>query len=215
MPAYIIMILISFIASIIPVLLKKNIAALRYFPVFLLLSFIVEYISWKMGNTSQNNIFIYNLFSVFEFIFYFFFLRSIINHFYTKKIILYAIIVYLILALLNIFFIQGKNTFHTYTYILGSLFIVILCIVYFNFLFRFTKSESLVRDPLFWIVTGLLFSFTFSLPVLGINNFVIKMPSRFYRILGFMIDFMNISLYLLFTIGFLCRINIRKLLRLS
>jgi hypothetical protein len=61
----------------------------------------------------------------------------------------------------------------------------------------------------------LLFSFTFSLPLFGITNFVAKIPNHFNKILIFMIDFMNIMLYLLFTIGFLCRIDIQKLLRLS
>ena len=215
MPAYIIMIFISLIASVTALSVKDNRNTLKYFPFFLAITFLVEYFSWKIGNAQHTNIFIYNLFSVVEFAFYLFFLRFIIYQFNKSNIILYSILAYLALIIINIFFIQGRNLFHTYTYILGSLFIVILCIIYLNFLFRYTKASNLISMPVFWLVSGLLFSFTFSLPVFGIINFVAKIPTHFERILRFMVDFMNIMLYLLFTIGFLCRINIRKLLRSS
>jgi hypothetical protein len=213
MPVYIIILFISFIASLFGLTVKLNRAKLKFFPVLLLVTFIVELIGLSMSNSNKNNILIYNLQNVFEFGFYLFFLNSVIKDFYKGKILFYLIFVYLILSVINIFFIQGIDKFHTYTYILGCLFTAALCIVYFNYLFRFTKSPSLIREPEFWIVTALLFYHAFSLPLFGIINFIANIPVNLQKILESAIAFMNIMLYLLFTIGFLCRINIRKLLQ--
>ncbi len=212
MPFYIVMIFISFVSSLLSLTVKENRPYFRYFPFLLVVTFTVEYYSWYLGNKGQSNVIIYNLYSVYEFGFYMFFLRTLINNFYKGQIILVTIIVYLALSLINIFFIQGLNVFHTYTYILGDLIIVTFCIIYFNFFVRFTKIKNLFREPVFWIVTGLLFSYAFSLPLFGISNFVTSVPPRYRHIMEFAINFMNILLYLLFTIGFLCKINSRKLL---
>jgi hypothetical protein len=212
MPIYISLIFISFVSSILSLTVKENRPYFRYFPFLLGVTFIVEYYGWYLGNKGQRNVAIYNLYSVYEFAFYMFFLRMLIGAFYKGKLILITILVYLALTLLNIFLIQGINTFHTYTYILGDLIIVTLCIIYFNYFVRFTKSKNLFREPVFWIVTGLLFSYAFSLPLFGISNFATSVPARYLHVLEFAINFMNIMLYLLFTIGFICKINILKLL---
>jgi hypothetical protein len=213
MPAYIIIILISFIASLLGLTVPANRAKLKFFPVLLLITFIIELIGSNMSSSNKHNVVLYNFLSIFEIGFYLFFLNSVIKPFSKRKIIPYLIFIYLILALVNIFFIQGIDKFHTYSYIFGCLFIAALCIIYFNFLFRFTKSPALIREPEFWIVTGILFFHAFSLPVVGIINFIANIPLRLQILLSEVISFMNIMIYLLFTIGFLCRINIRKLSR--
>ena len=212
MPFYIIMIFVSFISSLISLTVKENRPFFRYFPFLLIVTVSIEYYSWYLGEKGRSNVIIYNLYTVYEFGFYLFFLRMLIGRYYKSKIILITILTYLLLTLFNIFFIQGLEVFHTYTYILGSLVIVTLCIIYFNYFVRFTITRNLFREPIFWIVTGLLFSYAFSLPLVGITNFVTSVPQRYQHILEFAINFMNILLYLLFTIGFLCKINILKLL---
>ncbi len=213
MPAFFIVIIICFVASLLSLTVKKNRPKLKFFPFLLLVTFIFEMVGLYMSRSNQHNVWVYNFLTFFEFGFYLLFLNAVIKDFYKRNLIFYIIIFYLVLTFLNIIFVQGITQFHTYTYILGCLLTAALCIVYFNILFRYTKSSALIKEPEFWIVTALLFFHTFSLPLFGILNFIANIPLRFQNMLLSIINFMNIMLYLLFTIGFLCRIDIRKLLR--
>lgn len=210
MSLYLIAILISFISSLSTLLIKNDKLIYRLFSLFLLTTFIIEFVAHKMFQKAQNNTFIYNLFSVLEFCFYVFFFHSVLKGYLKKSKIYYIIILYMSLALINIFLIQGKYNFHTYTYILGCMICITLSISYFYFLFKYPRVNSLRKDPVFWISTGLCVYYSCTLPVYGIINFLGNLSVPFYKGFVFIIDFMNIVLYLLFTIGFLCRMSIKK-----
>jgi hypothetical protein len=211
MPFYIIVILISFIASIIGLSLKENrIPVLVSFSYFLLLSFVIEYIAWSLSRRFITNTILYNYFTAFEFIFYLFFFWSVFTGSRMKKIILAVIIFYILCAVLNINFIQ-KGVFHSYTYNLGSMLIVIFSITYFYFLFRFPEKNSLTKNPFFWIGIALLFYYTCTFFIYGLQNFITITIKNYNTILTRIEDFLNIVLYTLFSIGFLCKIKFRKL----
>jgi hypothetical protein len=211
MPFYIIVIFISFFASVLGLLVKENrIPVLISFSIFLLLSAVVEYIGWNLSRKYIHTVALYNFFTLFEFIFYLFFFMLVFVSKKMKKIILIVIISYFVCALLNIFFVQ-KNTFHSYTYVLGCILVVIFSIAYFYFLFRFPETGSLVKNPFFWIGIGLLFYYTCTFSIYGLQNFITNTMRYYNRILTLIGDLLNIVLYTLFSIGFLCKINFRKL----
>jgi hypothetical protein len=215
MPFYITVIIISFLASILGLSVKENqVPVLISFSCFLFLSAVVEFIGWKLSMKYINTVALYNFFTLFEFIFYLFFFRSVFTSSRMKRIILVVMIAYCICVFLNIFFIQ-KGIFHSYTYVLGCMLIVIFSIAYFYFLFRFPETGSLVKNPFFWIGIGLLFYYTCTIPVYGLQNFITHTVRYYNRILTLIEDLLNIVLYTLFSIGFLCKINFRKLLGLS
>jgi len=228
MPFYIIVIIISFIASIIGLSLKENRnAPLTYFPFFLLLTAVVEYygLKWSLRNLNTN--LLYNLFTLVEFLFYFNFFKCLFQNPAIKKTISMVMVIFFILTIINIIFFQGKfyikgkgfsiagMEFHTYTYMLGSLLVVIFSILYFNLLFRFPETGRLTRNPYFWIVTGVMFFEICTFTVYGLNNFIAQTMRQYDRVLTLVSDFLNVLLYTSFTIGFLCRIKIRKLSWLS
>ncbi|MGZ8557320.1 MAG: hypothetical protein ACXWWC_03260, partial [Chitinophagaceae bacterium] len=74
-----------------------------------------------------------------------------------KKIIKAVLLIYALTSTVNIIFIQKMKAFHTITYSLGCLLIVIFCFYYFLELFKLPKSVKLKNNPAFWICTGLLF----------------------------------------------------------
>jgi len=158
-----------------------------------------------------NTVALYNFFTLFEFIFYLFFFRSVFSSSRMKKIIFIAIIAYLVCALVNISFVQ-KGNFHSYTYVLGCILVAIFSIAYFYFLFRFPDSGSLVKNPFFWVGIALLFYYTCTIPVYGMQNFITVTVKHYNTMLTRIEDFLNVLLYTLFSIGFLCKINFRKLL---
>ena len=116
---------------------------------------------------------------------------------------------YALTAVINIVFIQKMKAFHTVTYAFGCLLIVVVCIFYFLELFRNPKSVKLTSNPAFWICSGLLFFYCCGFPLYGLLNFISGISliiNNFFAI----IIILNIFLYSLFTIAFLCRLKIRK-----
>jgi hypothetical protein len=181
---------------------------LQLFPPFLLATILVEIWALHLGSIGKNNVTLYNFFSTFEFCFYLRIISLIINQKKMKRIISVTIIFYAFAATANILFIQKMKTFHTITYALGCLLIVLFCIYYFFELFRLPKSVKLKNTPAFWICSGLLFFYCCGFPLYGFINYwsgiklIAKNFDKIFTIL-------NIFLYSLFTIAFLC-IKTRK-----
>jgi hypothetical protein len=96
------------------------------------------------------------------------------------------------------------------TYSLGSLLIVTGCIYYFWELFQQKNSVDLIRQPPFWICSGLLFYYCCTLPVFGLTNFITNLPQVILQNLLAIVIVINICLYLSFTIAFLCRLKIKR-----
>lgn len=216
MPVYQILILVSFIASLICISAKPNrIAPLIFFPFFLFLSFAVEYYGEKLSNRNINTTNLYNFFTFFEFVFYIVFFMYLFPGSATKKKMGVVLVIYFVVTAINIFFFQGRKVFHTYTYMLGCLIVVILSISYFYYLLRFPETGTLAKNPYFWIVAGLMFFYTCTFALFGLNNFIAETIRQYTANLFIIQDILNMLLYTSFTIGFLCKVNTRKLFRLS
>lgn len=182
---------------------------LKTFPFFLLLTIIIEIIGDLLVKKKIDSIPMYNVFTTFEFIFYLYILRSIIYKIKVKRIIVSLMAIYPVLVLINVMFIQ-KNTLHTNTYSLGCLLIVGACIYYFYEIFQTTHSVNLVKEPAFWICSALLFFYTCSFPLVGLWNHLYGLPRIILKNLAAVMQFLNVLLYSLFSIAFLCRIRIQK-----
>jgi len=210
MVPYLVTVLVCFIASLTNYLVKGGPLYLKIFPVLLLVVLVGEYVGYQLGSRHHTNVFLYNMISIVEFTFYFFFYYSVYRVSLAKKIMLVLTPAYLAGALINIFFIQGKNAFHTYTYMAACLFVIMASIYYFLEMFRYPQTGSIMRDPAFWITSALFFYYTCVLPVFGISNYISSISRSLKQILGFIINLTNILLYSLFTLAFLCKLSIRK-----
>jgi len=183
---------------------------LKIFPFFLLLTLINELIAGYLINQGEYTTELYNFYNIVHFGFYIFLLSKILKSPYVQKIVLYILIGYLFFSIANLLFFQTIHTYNSITYALGCLLVVSFCIYYFFELFRQKYIVRLTREPSFWIVTGLLFYFTCSFPLLASINFMAKVPEIIINNLQTLIQLMNILLYSLYTVAFLCRIKIPK-----
>jgi hypothetical protein len=197
---------IAFLASLTIFFFPAVPPYLRYFAIFLLVSTILNGIENYLALAVINNTFFSNLTTVIEFTFYFYLLREIVQRPRAKKLFLYILVAYPILALMNIFLIQ-RNGFHTMTYALGCLLIIASCIYYFWELFQRPSSVNLGRQPAFWICSGLLFYYTCTFPIYGAVNLLTLLPRLILQNLLYILVLLNILLYLSFTIAFLCRLS--------
>jgi hypothetical protein len=211
-PLFIYFIGISFVASLSVYFVPKPAQLyLKVFPPYLLATASVEVLGHYMDTIGKPNVFVYNFFTVIEFCFYFFVLSQVITNLRMKKVMVATIIIYAAGALVNIFFFQGaKKMFHTVTYSIGCLLVAVSCIYYFWELFRLPKSVKLHLNPAFWICTGLLFFYICGFPLYGFINYLVSVSVLLRDNFFVIVTILNIFLYTLFTIGFLCRIRIRK-----
>ena len=209
-PIHIIFILISSIVGLI-ISFRGNVPSyMKFLPYFLFFTFIVEVIGWQMGQQGINNAIYFNFYSIIFFIYYLYIIHEILRSGRVKRVLLVCMVVYPILALINIFFIQGPHVFHTMTYSIGALLTIIFCVYFFYELFRIPHSINLKSHPGFWIVTGLLFFSTCTLPFIGLANYIYQFPTVQLINFHFILSFLNVLLYLLITIAFLCRINFQR-----
>jgi Ca2+/Na+ antiporter len=185
---------------------------LKTFPFFLLMTIIVEIVgvSGSLDRASLN--FLYCFFTAFEFEYYLLIIRFSINNPKAKKIISWALTIYPLLVLINIFFIQPEK-FHTNTYSLGCLLVVAACIYYIFEIFQSKHSVNLAKEPPFWICSGLLFFYCCTFPLIGLWNQLPGLPDIILSNLNAILQILNILLYSLFSIAFLCRIRIRRSLQ--
>jgi len=183
---------------------------LKLFPPFLLATLIEELFATWLWAHGKNNLTIYNFFTTFEFWFYFWVLSRVLINPRVKTFIRWAMVIYPIVAVINILYLEGMNSFHTVTYSIGCLIIVMLCIYFFFELFRMPKSIKLQNNPAFWICSGLLFFYCCGFPLFAMVKFWSGVSGVFIKNFDSIINILNIFLYSLFSIAFLCRIKIRK-----
>jgi hypothetical protein len=122
-----------------------------------------------------------------------------------------ALIVYPAFTLVNLLLIQGMHTvFNTYTFLSGCIIVVTASVCYFYERIKYPGPHSLLKDPTFWVSTGLLFFYTCSPPLTGVLNAISLMPFYNYKTLYFINLMINIILYLLFSISFICNLIFRR-----
>ncbi|MGZ8517916.1 MAG: hypothetical protein ACXWWD_11225 [Chitinophagaceae bacterium] len=210
-PLYVYFIVISFMVSLSVYFFPKNVPSyLKLFPPFLLATALVEILATYMASIGKSNLWLYNFFTVIEFCFYLWIVSLIISNIRMKKIIRITLVLYALASTVNIIFIQEMKAFHTGSYAIGCLLIVAVCAYYFFELFKLPKSVKLKNNPAFWICSGLLFFYCCGFPLYGLTNFISGISKLIISNFFAIIIILNIFLYSLFTIAFLCRLKTRK-----
>lgn len=183
---------------------------LRLFTVFMLITLIVEWIGAAFRDKYPSEITnLYSFFNAFEFEFYLFIIRMVIISKKIKNVLLYVLSFYPFMVFINLFLVNDGD-FHTMAYSFGCLLIVSSTIYYFYEIFQLPKSVNLVREPAFWICTALLFYYCCTLMIFGLWNVIRQLSTVIYYNIRGIMSILNILLYSLFSIAFLCRLGVQK-----
>jgi hypothetical protein len=201
---------ISLLAGLFILFYKKNPLYLRLFTLFLLYTFLNEIAAGYLVEHNKQTLELYNVYVVIQFVFYTYLLSSFILDTRIKKVVKFIQPVYVVLSILNLFFFQKWVVYNSITYSIGSLIIVALSIFYFYELFKQKKVVYLTREPSFWISTGLLFFFTCSFPLIATVNLLSDLKEGTLYTLQNILTLVNVMLYSIFTISFLCQIKVPK-----
>jgi hypothetical protein len=183
---------------------------LKYFSLFLFVNCCFDVYTNYMAYKHINNVFISNVNTMITIGYYLLLIRQIVHNPKAKNILLGCLLTYTLLSVMNLFLLQKATVFNTMTFCLGCLFVVAACIYYFFDLFQQAKSLNLLREPPFWICSGLLLYYACSFPIQGLNNFMSSLSQVVLENLLIIFVVVNILLYLSFSIAFLCRLKIKR-----
>ena len=128
---------------------------LRWLLPFLFFMVAVElYGRYLRKELHQPNAWLYNVSVPIEYLFY-----TVIfwRHYTTdlfKKIAQTFLILFFAFVLTNLIFIQGFEKFNTNILKVGSFSMIILCCLYFVELLKYEGDIQLLREPMFWIASG-------------------------------------------------------------
>ena len=144
--------------------------------------------------------------------FYSILFRIHLNNKVLRYIIILLIPFYLILFILNVIFIQGLTTsFHSYTFLLGSFFMVVYsCFFLYESILPESINVRLSRQPFFWITIGLLIFYLGSVIINALVEYLTKSDFQKQGIIIYqnITNSLNVILYGSFSIAFiLCRNN--------
>lgn len=187
---------------------------LKLLPFFLVITLANELVAGYLVDHGNHTTILYNIYDIVHFAFYLYLLTNIIAGKKARSVCKKILIGYLVFVSANITLFQRIETYNSVTYAIGCLLIVALSIYYFYELFSLKHFVNLIHEPSFWISTGLLFYYSCSFPLFTLVNFMHNTPDIIIGTLQSLIQLMNILLYSLFTIAFLCRIRIRKYISL-
>lgn len=184
---------------------------LRWLVPFLALTIIVEATGVEMSYLKIHNHWVFNFFTCFEFLFYSYIYSRLLEQEKWIKIIRYCLVIYPLLFLLNIFFVEGFNRFHTITYRIGSVMIVVWCYLYFRQLMRSPGYQSVFRNPVFWISTGLMFFYTGFFFYMSAAYILLYTKLKVDKYVWDAISgTLNTLLYGCFLISFLCQASLKR-----
>jgi hypothetical protein len=189
---------------------RKNVHLyLRFFPIFLLITIVVEVIGFALREKGLGSNPLCNFLTVLEFVFYFFVLRLSIKDSRVRRIILYFTILYPIIAIVYILS-QNFYAFHSLTYNIGAISIVCFCVYYFYEVFKTPVINNLLKEPSFWICTGLLIYYSCTVPLIGVFNYINTKIELEQSVFALILTITNVLLYSSFIIAFICFLRFRK-----
>ncbi len=211
--AYNITLVICLFISITIFIFSKAQPHIKAFAILMLVTTTVE-----LGNyytifpeIHQSNHWTYNIWSIFEFYFFSYFFYHTLKDSVSRNLIKIFVFVYPIILIISFLTIQKWYIFHTYTFILESLYLIILCLLFFRELYTADEFKKLSTLPEFWIVTGLLIFTTGQLPYMLLLNYLNSnyiMASSFFSL--YILVTLNIVMYTMFSIGLLCSTKTQK-----
>lgn len=209
-PMHVFIIIICFTIALLAKLQKNPPRYLNTFIIYILVTIAIEMMAWWYNIHNRHNLIFYNFYGIINFTYLIFLLRSFMANKRMINVMGVIMIIYPVLALINLVFIQKLDTFNTYTFLSGCIIVVTASICYFYERIKYPGPHSLLHEPAFWVSTGLLFFYTCSPPLTGVLNAISLMPFYNYKTLYIINLMVNIILYLLFSISFICNLIFRR-----
>ena len=145
-----------------------------------------------------------------DFFFWFSFFLQIINHKKDRAQLTILLLINLCIAFYLLFF-SNVDTKNMHIVALTAICKTVFCIFFFYKLFKNLFYQNILKEPAFWIVTGLIFCSTLSLPIYALYSYIKShfsplVTSNFFSLSNILI----IIMHLFFIKAYLCTIRVYR-----
>jgi hypothetical protein len=185
---------------------------LKLFPWLILITWGVEKFALYWAVKYKNNHAIFNVFLIVQFLFYSFVLYNILPRVTIKKLVVYVVCGYLLIAIPLIFFIQGINYYNSIVYFIGGCILSFFSGYSLFELFRVPRTINLFRTPSFWICCAILFYHCCTIPIVTPWTLLLHITPFDLKILHVVLTMVYCMSYSMFAIAFICHATSRKLM---
>ncbi|GAB3908630.1 hypothetical protein GCM10028803_44620 [Larkinella knui] len=166
---------------------------------------VVEGIGYYHLKMVKNSNFIYHFYQPIEYMLVALFFLNTINSVSVKKWIGRSIPGFLLVCVLNTLFFQKLNSPNSTSFMVESALLILWSGIYFFELFKGNTEEKIWAIPEFWISTGVLFFYAGTFFLMGLLNYLYKVDMGLAKKLYVINHILNILLYSLYTVGFICK----------
>jgi len=171
----------------------------------LILVVIVENLGFYLASNGKPNLIYYNAIFVYSIpILYFLFFKEVFQQGKVKHILIIMGGTFLSFGIIKSLFFTSFKEFHHDSYILGTLFILGCCLYFFYSLIskNLFIEQNLLRFPVFWIVTFILFFYSSSILNFASVRYVNTTNFELMRMMQNIINTLGAFMYLVFSISF-------------
>lgn len=160
-----------YIPLLIFVLRFKNLSKIQLVIGILVVNVVItESASRIMWYHKINNLPLYHLYVVIEFLLICLIYRKKLKTLFSHLFFGILATAFIITAIINVFFFQDIYTFNSNMTTIEGLIVVFFCLSFFYKLLKEVKYTSLETNPMFWINSGFLIYFSSNLILFFINN---------------------------------------------
>jgi len=170
----------------------------RYFLYFLWYTFLIEIGGAVLGHVfSMDNHWLYNAFTITSFLFYFYWYYTILKRKLFRRTIVIFTGIFIGVAAISLFY-QDWSQYHSYTFITGALFVLVLTLFHFYKLLNSDEVLIVKYKLSFWISTALLLFNMGMIPFMFLSEYT-DLNDLSYLII---LLSLNLILYGCYIIGF-------------
>jgi hypothetical protein len=197
----------SAILSIVPLVVsfsKRNSFSSDLKPFFYLvcLTFFAEGLNIATSLTGINNQLLLNVFTVLEFTLLTLFYKHFFSSFFRSTMFYFLIGGFLVLATVETFIINDIYTMGNISTSVEALLCIFYSVVSFFLIMKNLVYDNLLKIPFFWINTAVLIYFAGNLFLFLFSTYLQKNNIRDYGTLYIIHSILNITYYILISIGF-------------
>lgn len=203
-----------FIASLI--FLDKKTTYWRFFQLFLFITICVETIGWYMNYIIRRptNALPFNFLMLVSFIFFIWLFTRPMEMQEIKRKLQFLILLFVIIGLVNLFFIQKFWKYNSYTQILGDILLVVISAYFLFLVLKAPEYKNLFGYEYFWLANGLIVSSMGSMLLyyFGESLYAYYKETKI-PVYDYINSVLNVVLYGSLIISFICRRKITRSLR--
>lgn len=188
---------------------RKKPGYLKYAGFFLLVTFFVDLLAAAimfnkaLGKKLISNLFLYHILTPIQYIFVSLLYKGYIKSYSIRRVIGVSIFLFPVVSLLISSFIQKITDYNSYSLLLKYCLIVIWVLLYLRQLIVLDYKESLTREPIFWVSTGLLIHSVGNIFVEGVANYLINRYGNYFTNIYYIYSILNYILFIFFGVAFL------------